>query len=114
MNLTINSREVQGVSVLDLSGKLVLGEECNTLRQQIADLHAAGSKKILANMKEVTHVDSSGVGILVEAVVLSAKQGVAFKLMNLSRVLRNTLAVHRLLPAFEVFDNEEEAVASFS
>jgi len=114
MNLTINSREVQGVTVLDLSGKLVLGEECNSLRKQVSDLLAASAGKILVNMKEVTHVDSSGVGILVEAVVLSAKQGAAFKLMNLSRVLRNTLAVHRLLPAFEVFDNEEDALAGFN
>lgn len=114
MNLTINSREMQGVTLLDLSGKLVLGEECNSLRKQISDLLASGTAKIILNMKEVTHVDSSGVGILVEAVVLSAKQGAAFKLMNLSRVLRNTLAVHRLLPAFEVFDNEAEALASFN
>jgi anti-sigma B factor antagonist len=114
MNLTIETREAQGVTVLDLKGKLVLGEECNVLRQQIADLLAAGKKKILLNMAELTHADSSGIGILVESVVLSAKQDAAFKLTNLGRVLRNTLAVHRLLPAFEVFESEEEALASYS
>lgn len=113
MKLTIGVREVQGVTVLDLSGKLVLGEECNSLRQHVSDLLAADKKKILLNMAEVSHADSSGIGILVEAVVVSAKQGGQVKLVNLGRVLRNTLSVHRLLPAFEVFDDEAAALASF-
>jgi len=113
MKLTIGVREVQGVTVLDLNGKLVLGEECNSLRQHVSDLLAADKKKILLNMAELNHADSSGIGILVEAVVLSAKQHAALKLVSLGRVLRNTLSVHRLLPAFEVFDNEEDALASF-
>lgn len=114
MNLSINCREIQGVTVLDLSGKVVLGEECNALRRQVGDLLGAEKKSILLNMAAVTHVDSSGIGILVEAVVLSAKQNARLKLVNLPRVLRNTLAIHRLLPAFEVFNNEEAALASFN
>lgn len=114
MKLTMNTREAQGVTVLDLGGKLVLGEECNRLRQQVADLLVAGKKQILLNMGDVTHTDSSGIGILVEAVVLTAKENGRLKLVNLPRVLRNTLSIHRLLPAFEVFGNEEEALASFN
>lgn len=114
MNLTIEQREQQGVVILDLKGKLVLGEECNALRQKVSELLGAGTQKILLNMDEVTGADSSGIGILVEAVVLSAKQGSALKLSKLGRVLRNTLIVHRLMPAFEVFDNEEEALASYN
>ncbi len=113
MNLTINARETQGVTILELTGRLTLGEECNSLRQRVSDLLGANKKRILLNLADVTHTDSSGIGILVESVILTVKAGGEFKLMNLSRVLRNTLAVHRLLPAFEVFDSEAAALASF-
>ena len=113
MQLTISLREVRGVNVLDLSGRLVLGQECNSLRQQIKDLLDAGKKKILLNLAGLTRVDSSGIGILVEAVVLTAKEGGQFKLVNLPRMVHNTLVVHRLLPAFEVFEREDDALAAF-
>ncbi|MBI4466218.1 MAG: STAS domain-containing protein [Acidobacteria bacterium] len=113
MNLTISLREAQGVTVLDLAGKVVLGEECNSLREQVKQLLAAGKKKLLVNMSGVTRVDSSGIGILVEAVILAAKDDAPFKLVNLDRIVYNTLRTHRLLPAFEVYDSEADALASF-
>lgn len=113
MNLTISTRETQGVTVLDLAGKLVLGEECNAFRERVKKLLGGGTKKILINLSEVTRVDSTGIGILVECVILSAKEGGAFKLVNLDRIVYNTLRTHRLLPAFEVFDAEAQALASF-
>lgn len=113
MQLSINERETQGVTVLDLSGRIVLGEECNRLREQVKQLLAADKKKILFNLREVNRVDSSGIGVLVEAAILTAKEGGQFKLVNLSRLLYNTLAMHRLLPAFELHDTEAEALASY-
>ena len=113
MQLTINQRETQGVAVLDLAGRITLGEECNALRETLKGLLAAGRKKILLNLKEVNRVDSSGIGILVEAVILAAKDDAALKLASLDRVVYNVLRTHRLLPAFEVFDSEPDALASF-
>ncbi|MBI2956985.1 MAG: STAS domain-containing protein [Acidobacteria bacterium] len=113
MQLTINQRAVGDVTALDLSGKLVLGDEGNTFRSQIAELLAAEKKKILLNLGGVSRVDSSGIGLLVETAILTAKQGGQLKLVNLDRIVYNTLRVHRLLPAFEIFDSEADALASF-
>lgn len=113
MNLTINRRESQDVALLDLSGKLVTGQECDALREHLKQLLAANKKKILLNLGDVTRTDSTGIGTLVEAVVLTAKEGGRLKLVNLPRLLHNTLGIYKLLPAFEVHDSEEEALASF-
>lgn len=113
MDLSINLREIQGVAVLDLNGRLVLGEECNTVRRQLMQLLEAHKNKVLFNMGNVTRVDSSGIGFLVEALILVTKDGGQFKLSNLPRLLHNTLALHRLLPAFEIFAKEDDALASF-
>ncbi len=113
MNLTINQRETQGVTVLDLAGRITLGEECNALRAALKEQLAGGKKKILLNLKEVNRVDSSGIGILVEGVILAAKDDAALKLASLDRVVYNVLRTHRLLPAFEVFDTEPDALSSF-
>ena len=114
MNLTIASREAQGITILDLSGRLVMGQECNSLREQVTQLLGAKKSAILLNLGGLTYVDSSGIGILVESVINTAKEGGRLKLVNLPRLLHNTLMVHRLLAAFEVFDQEEEALASFA
>jgi len=113
MQLTIQEREAQGATVLDLAGRITLGEECNALREHLKKLLAAGRKKILLNLKEVARVDSSGIGILVESVILAAKDDAQFKLANLDRVVHNVLRTHRLLQAFEVYETEAEALASF-
>src|SRR3989338_11142170 len=89
MQLTISQRETQGVTVLDLAGRVTLGEECNTLRDTLKKLLAGGQKRILLNLKEVNRVDSSGIGILVEGVILAAKDDAALKLVNLDRVVRS-------------------------
>ena len=113
MKLTINSREERGVVILGLSGRLVMGEEVKLLREQIRSLLAEHKTMILLNMTDVAYVDSSGIGTLVEGVVLTTTEGGRLKLANLQRMVYSALALHKLLPAFQVFNSEEEALASF-
>ena len=114
MQLTINPREHHGVTVLDLKGRIEAGDECDALRDTLKNLLAAEHPRILLNMGEVTRVDSTGVGMLVEAVINAAKKGGELKLASLPKLVRGVLIVHKLLQAFDVYDNEEQALASFS
>lgn len=113
MDLTINRRENQGIVILDLSGRIVLGAECNALREQVKSLLEQGHKKLILNLSEANRVDSAGIGTLVESVILAAKDGGRLKLINVPRLLHSSLVVHRLLQAFEIFPNEADAIASF-
>jgi len=113
MRLVINSREERGVMILGLSGRLVMGEEVKLLREQIRSLLAENKKMILLNMAEVAYVDSSGIGTLVEGVVLTTSEGGRLKLANLQRMVYSALALHKLTPAFQIFNSEEEAMTSF-
>jgi len=113
MQLSISVREKQGVTVLDLSGRIISGEECDSLRKTIKELLASNQAKILLNVGDVARVDSTGIGILVEGAILTASEGGRLKLLRVPRLIHNILSTHHLLQAFEVFDNEDEAVASF-
>jgi anti-sigma B factor antagonist len=114
MNLNIGSREREGVIILELSGRLVSGEECESFRRTVKELLANRHLSILLNLGDVSRVDSTGIGALVESVILSAKEGGRLKLFNVPRLIRNILSTHRLLQAFDVFETEDEAVASFA
>jgi len=113
MQLTITAREKQGVTVLDLSGRIVAGEECDSLRKKIQELLASNQTKILLNLAQVTRIDSTGIGMLVEAVINTARKSGHLKLANLPRLIYNVLFTHRLVQAFEIHSNEEEALAGF-
>ena len=96
MRLVINAREEGGVVILGLSGRLVMGDEVKLLREQIRSLLAEHKKMILLNMAEVAYVDSSGIGTLVEGVVLTTTEGGRLKLANLQRMVYSALALHKL------------------
>ncbi len=114
MQLSIGAREKQGAVILDLSGRIVAGEEVDTLRAKVKDLQATGHTKIILNMAEVSRIDSTGIGMLVEAVINTVKLDGQLKLISLPRLVHNVLVTHRLLQAFEIHPTEEEALASFA
>ena len=114
MNLDISSHEKEGVIILGLNGRVVSGEECESFRQKVKELLASRQMSILLNLGDVTRIDSTGIGALVESVILSAKEGGRLKLFNVPRLIRNILSTHRLLQAFDIYETEEAAVASFA
>jgi anti-sigma B factor antagonist len=113
MQLTISAGEKQGVTVLGLDGRVVLGEECESLRSKIQELLASKRPNVVLNLKNVSRIDSTGIGALVEAVILTAREGGRLKLTNVPRLINNILSTHRLLQAFEIYGSEDEALASF-
>lgn len=113
MALKITERDVNGVIVLSLDGRIVLGEESNSLREKVKSLLAAGKKKIVLNMSNVTYIDSAGLGTLVAAHHSAKTQGAALRLSNLGAKFQEVLQVTKLLTVFEVFDSETAAIQSF-
>lgn len=114
MALKISTREVDGVSVLELEGRIVLGEESNSLRETVKGLLSAGKKKIVLNMDRVTYIDSAGLGALVAAHHSARTQGSSLKLSNLGTRFQEVLQVTKLLTVFEVYDSEAAAIHSFA
>ena len=114
MTLRISNREVEGVGVVELAGRIVLGEESNAMREQIKSLLAGGQKKIVLNLDHVTYIDSAGLGALVAAHHSARSQGAALKLAHLGSRFQEILQVTKLLTVFEVHDSEAAAVRSFS
>jgi anti-sigma B factor antagonist len=112
--LKISSRQVDGVAVVELSGRIVLGEESNALREQIKGLLAAGQKKIVLNLAEVSYIDSAGLGALVAAHHSARMQGASLKLANLGTKFQEILQVTKLITVFEVHENEAAAIRSFA
>jgi len=111
--LTIASREVDGVVILDLSGRITLGEGSVQLRDAIRGLIAKGSKKILLNMGEVNYIDSSGLGELVSAFTTAKNQQADVKLLNLTKKVHDLLQLTKLYTVFDIKDDEASAIASF-
>ncbi len=108
------ARVVEGVTILDISGKITIGEGTIGIKNKVRELLAAGNKNILFNLGEVSNVDSSGIGELVSSFVTVTNQGGQLKLLNLTKKLRELLAITKLLTVFDAFDDEGEAVASFN
>ncbi|MGH9777507.1 MAG: STAS domain-containing protein [Candidatus Acidiferrales bacterium] len=113
MPLDIQTREVNGVTLVELAGKIILGEESSALREKIKDLIATGKTKLLLNLARISFIDSAGVGTLVSAYTSARSQGGEVKLSSLTKKFRETLQVTRLLTVFEVFDDDSAGIASF-
>jgi len=112
--MKISTRSVDGVSILDCSGRITLGEGSITLRDTVRDLLSKGQKKILLNLGDVTYIDSSGIGELVSAFTTVRNQGGELKLLNLTKKVHDLLQITKLYTVFDVKDDETSAVKAFS
>lgn len=114
MALKITDREVSGVTVVTLDGRVVLGEETNRLRETVKNLVSQGKKKLVLDVKNVTMIDSSGLGALVAAYSSAKSAGASLRLSNLGAHFNELLQVTKLLTVFEVSKTPEDAIRSFS
>ena len=113
MALKIASREVDGVAVLDLSGRITLGEGSVQLRDAVRGLIGKGKKHILLNLGEVNYIDSSGLGELVSAFTSAKNQQAEVKLLNLTKKVHDLLQLTKLVTVFDIKNDEASAIASF-
>jgi anti-sigma B factor antagonist len=112
--MKVTTRIVDHVAILDLSGRITLGEGSVQLRDAIRDLVAQGQKNILLNLSEVNYIDSSGIGELVSAYTTVRNQGGELKLLNLTRKVHDLLQITKLYTVFDVKDDEASAIASYA
>jgi anti-sigma B factor antagonist len=113
MQLRMSTRSVEGVLVVDCSGRLLFGEESARLRETVKGL-LAEDPKLVMNMREVTFIDSGGLGTLVSLFTSARNAGGAVKLASLSQRVGDLLQITKLFTIFEVFDDEQKAAQSFT
>ena len=113
MSMKVATRQVDGVTILDLSGRITLGEGSVTLRDAVHDAVAKGSKKLLLNLGDISYIDSSGIGEMVSAFTSVKNSGGELKLLNLTKKVHDLLQITKLYTVFDIWDNEPRAVSSF-
>jgi anti-sigma B factor antagonist len=113
MALQINQREKEEIVILDVDGRLVVGEECSQIRERFQALAAAGRNRVILNMKDVDYIDSTGLGALVICFTTLKKAGGALKLLHLTKRNIELLVLTKLTTVFEIFNDEQDAVNSF-
>ena len=114
MTMKSSTRQVDGVSIVDLSGRITLGEGSTMLRDIVRDMIAKGQKKILLNLGDVTYIDSSGIGELVSAFTTVRNGGGELKLLNLTKKVHDLLQITKLYTVFDIKDDEAAAIQSFT
>ncbi len=114
MSMKVSTRQVDGVTILDLSGRITLGEGSVQLRDAVRDLLSKGNKQILVNLGDVNYIDSSGIGELVSAYTAVRNQGGELKLLNLTKKVHDLLQITKLYTVFDIKDDEASAVAAFA
>ncbi|MCL4848191.1 MAG: STAS domain-containing protein [Acidobacteria bacterium] len=112
--MQIDERIVGDVTVLDLKGKMTLGEGDELLKDKINSLVSQGHKKLVLNLEAVPYIDSAGLGEIVRTYTTVSRQGGKLKLLNLTKRIEDLLSITKLLTVFETFESEEEAVRSFA
>jgi anti-sigma B factor antagonist len=113
MALTIDTREVAHVTILDVHGRIILGDEIHTLRDAVRELIAQDKKKVILNLADVDYLDSSGLGELVSSFTTVRNAGGELKLLNLTQKVHDILFVTKLYTVFDIRDDEFSAVKSF-
>jgi len=114
MGMTIQSRMTDGVTFLDVSGQITMGEGSVVLRDRVRDEIASGKQRIIINLADVSYIDSSGLGELTGAFTTAKNRGVILKLLNLTKRLHELMQITKLYTVFDVYDDEEAAIKSFS
>jgi anti-sigma B factor antagonist len=114
MSVKLTNRQVGDVTVIDVAGRITLGEGSSTLRDALRDLVKTDHKKILLNLKDVTYIDSSGIGELVSAYTTITNQGGHLKLLGLTHRVKDLLQITKLYTVFDVHEDEAHAVRSFA
>jgi anti-sigma B factor antagonist len=113
MDLKMSAREVKGIMIIDLSGRLTMGEACKAIRDEVHDDLNQGARKILLNLAEVSYIDSAGLGELTGAFMSVKNRGGELKLMSLTKRVHDLMQITKLYTVFDVYDDEKTAIASF-
>ena len=114
MSMKVHTRQVDGVTILDLSGRITLGEGSVTIRDAVRDVLAKGSNKILLNLGDISYIDSSGIGELVSGYTTVTNTGGSLKLLNLNKRVKDLLQITKLYTVFEVHEDEAAAIRSYA
>ena len=114
MSVKLTTRQVGDVTVIDVAGRITLGEGSSALREALRDLVGKNQKKILLNLGDVTYIDSSGIGELVSGFTTVTNSGGALKLLNLNKRVKDLLQITKLYTVFEVHEDEAAAIRSFA
>ena len=114
MSMKVVIRQVDGITILDLSGRITLGEGSIILRDSVHDALDKGSKNILLNLAQISYIDSSGVGELVSAFTSVKNAGGELKLLNLTQKVHDLLQITKLYTVFDIWDNEASAITAFN
>ena len=114
MSMKFTTRQVNGITVLDLSGKITLGEGSVTIRDAVRDVLATGKNQILLGLGNVNYIDSSGIGELVSALTAVRNAGGSLKLLQLTKKVQDLLQITKLYTVFDVKDDEATAIGAFS
>jgi anti-sigma B factor antagonist len=114
VSVKLSTRQVGNVSVIDVAGRITLGEGSSALRETLRDMVAKNQIKILLNLADVTYIDSSGIGELVSGYTTVTNTGGALKLLNLNKRVKDLLQITKLYTVFEVHEDEAAAIRSYA
>ena len=113
MSMKLSTRQVDGVTIVDCSGRITLGEGSVMMRDTVRDLLAKGNKKIILNLGDVNYIDSSGIGELVSAFTAVRRENGELKLLNLTKKVHDLLQITKLYTVFDIKDDEATAIKAF-